>query len=124
MSNISKLPVCLTLAICLLQGQTADTPEARQARQRRLLAAWAGPTRYGSEDKELKPTKPMESRVIAYAAQSGSIYLDYCSALANGRDFKKELTVDGLVPNHVGYAVMAALAEKAIAQALSGKERE
>ena len=56
-----------------------------------------------------------------YAAQSGSVYLNYYSALASGRDFKKELTSDGLVPNAAGYAVMAPLAERAIADALGAK---
>lgn len=54
-----------------------------------------------------------------YAAQSGSVYLNYYSALANGRDFKKDLTSDGLVPNDAGYRAMAPLAEKAIAEALA-----
>lgn len=54
-----------------------------------------------------------------YAARSGSVFLNYYAALAQGRDFKKELTDDGLVPNEAGYAVMAPLAEKAIAEALS-----
>jgi lysophospholipase L1-like esterase len=53
-----------------------------------------------------------------YAARSGSVYLDYYSALADGRDFRKALTVDGLLPNDDAYAVMAPLAEQAIAQAL------
>ena len=53
-----------------------------------------------------------------YAARSGSIYLDYYSAMADGRNLKKELTSDGLLPNDAGYRVMAPLAEKAIAQAL------
>jgi len=52
-----------------------------------------------------------------YAARSGSVYLDYYSALSVGRSFKKDLTVDGLLPNEAGYRVMAELAEKAIAQA-------
>jgi lysophospholipase L1-like esterase len=56
-----------------------------------------------------------------YAARSGSIYLDYYSAMAEGRNLKKELTGDGLLPNDAGYGVMAPLAEKAIAQAL-GKQ--
>jgi lysophospholipase L1-like esterase len=56
-----------------------------------------------------------------YAALSGSIYLDYYSALADGRNFKKELTSDGLLPNEAGYSVMAPLAQKAIAAALAGK---
>lgn len=53
-----------------------------------------------------------------YAAQSGSVYLNYYSAMADGRNLKKELTDDGLLPNDAGYAVMAPLAEAAIAQAL------
>ncbi|MEP6914900.1 MAG: SGNH/GDSL hydrolase family protein [Acidobacteriota bacterium] len=53
-----------------------------------------------------------------YAAESGSLYLDYYSALANGREFRKELTSDGLLPNDAGYQVMATLAEHAIAEAL------
>jgi lysophospholipase L1-like esterase len=53
-----------------------------------------------------------------YAAETGSVYLDYYSALAEGRNLRKELTSDGLLPNDAGYAVMAPLAEKAIAQAL------
>ncbi len=56
-----------------------------------------------------------------YAAESGSIYLNYYQALANGRDFRKELTVDGLLPNDAGYQVMAPLAEQAVAQALGEK---
>ncbi len=54
-----------------------------------------------------------------YAAESGSIYLDYYSALAEGRNLKKEFTNDGVLLNDAGYAVMAPLAEQAIAQALS-----
>jgi lysophospholipase L1-like esterase len=54
-----------------------------------------------------------------YAAESGAVYLDYYSALANGREMNKDLTVDGLVPNDAGYQRMAPLAEKAIAEALS-----
>jgi lysophospholipase L1-like esterase len=57
--------------------------------------------------------------VKRYAAASGSVYLDYYSALASGRDFKKELTSDGLHPNEAGYRVMAPLAEDAISKALA-----
>jgi lysophospholipase L1-like esterase len=56
-----------------------------------------------------------------YAAESGAIFLNYYAALVNGRDFKAELTADGLLPNDAGYAVMAPLAEQAIARAL-GRE--
>ena len=53
-----------------------------------------------------------------YAAESGSIFLNYYAALVTGRNFKAELTVDGLLPNDAGYSVMTPLAEQAIAQAL------
>jgi lysophospholipase L1-like esterase len=53
-----------------------------------------------------------------YTAQTGSVYLDYYAALADGRNLKKELTDDGIIPNAAGYAVMAPLAEKAIQEAL------
>ena len=53
-----------------------------------------------------------------FAATSGAVYLNYYSALADGRNFKKELTNDGLLPNDAGYGAMAPLAEKAVAEAL------
>ena len=54
-----------------------------------------------------------------YAAQSGSVYLDYYSPLAEGRAFKRDLTADGFLPNDAGYNRMSEAAEKAIAQALA-----
>jgi lysophospholipase L1-like esterase len=56
-----------------------------------------------------------------YAAQSGSVYLNFYSALVEGRAFRKDLTVDGIIPNAAGYEIMEALAENAIAEALSKK---
>jgi lysophospholipase L1-like esterase len=63
----------------------------------------------------------MNEWIKEYASRSGSVFLDYFSALADGDSFKKELTVDGLLPNDAGYRVMAPLAERAIAEALSSK---
>jgi lysophospholipase L1-like esterase len=59
-----------------------------------------------------------------YAATSGSVYLNYYAALAVGRNFKKELTRDGLHPNQAGYAAMGPVAEAAIEQALSEQGRD
>jgi lysophospholipase L1-like esterase len=254
-ARFGAVPVLLCFALSLDpsfgqgvdSGDTVRALEARLARQRHLLIDWAGLTRYGSEDAELRPPKPGENRVVFlgdqitemwnaaesgffpgkaylnrgihdqttpqmlirfrqdvialrpkvvvilagtndlagatgpategtmadnfmsmvelakangiavvlasvtpvcdsfknqtalrpqgkiiglngwikdYAARSGSVYLDYYSALAEGRNFKKELTSDGLLPNAAGYAVMGPLAEKAIADALSGSERK
>ena len=51
-----------------------------------------------------------------YAAHHGDVYLDYFSAMVDDHGFlKKDLSEDGLHPNKAGYAVMAPLAEKAIA---------
>ncbi len=59
-----------------------------------------------------------------YATTHGAVYLDYYSATIDDQKmFKKELTYDGLHPNDAGYAVMAPLAEKAIAQALAEKQQ-
>jgi lysophospholipase L1-like esterase len=54
-----------------------------------------------------------------YAAASGSIYLDYYKALADGRNLKKELTTDGVLLNDVAYELLAPLTERAIAEALA-----
>lgn len=54
----------------------------------------------------------------SYAAKSGAVYADIYAVLGQGRNMKKELTVDGLIPNKAGYALMAPVFEKAIAEAL------
>ena len=57
--------------------------------------------------------------LAAYAAQNGHVYLDYFAATADASGvLRPELNDDGLHPNARGYAVMAPLAEKAIAAAL------
>jgi acyl-CoA thioesterase-1 len=56
--------------------------------------------------------------IRTYAAANGAVYLDYYSALAEGRNFKQALTRDGFLPNDAGYEVMAQLAGRAIADAL------
>jgi lysophospholipase L1-like esterase len=63
----------------------------------------------------------MNAWLKQYAHESGSVYLNYYSALVEGRAFRRDLTADGVIPNEAGYRVMAALAEKAIAEALSKK---
>lgn len=52
-----------------------------------------------------------------YCAKSGATYLDYYSAMSHDDELKKELTVDGVLPNEAGYAIMSRLAEKAIREA-------
>lgn len=56
-----------------------------------------------------------------YAAESGAVYLNYYAALVEGRNLKQEFTSDGLLLNDAAYAVIAPLAEQAIAEALGKK---
>ena len=63
--------------------------------------------------------KALNEWLKAHAAQSGSIYLDYFSAMVDEKGFLKEgLSNDGLHPNDKGYALMQPLAEQAIATAM------
>jgi lysophospholipase L1-like esterase len=57
------------------------------------------------------------------ATETGSVYLNYYSLLVDTetRQMRKELTNNGIDPNDAGYALMAPLAEKAIADALERK---
>ena len=59
----------------------------------------------------------------SYCAGNGVVYLDYFSAMVDERGLmKRELAeADGLHPSAAGYAVMAPLAQAAIARALSAK---
>lgn len=54
-----------------------------------------------------------------YSTARGYIYLDYFAAMQDARHgLPENLSKDGVHPNAAGYAVMAPLAEKAIAEAL------
>jgi lysophospholipase L1-like esterase len=54
-----------------------------------------------------------------YAQRAGDVYLDYWTPVSDERHgMKAALTIDGVHPNEAGYAVMAPLAEAAIAAAL------
>ncbi len=58
-----------------------------------------------------------------FAATHRHVYLDYFSAMVDGKGFlKDELSDDGLHPNLQGYVVMAPLAEAAIAASLKSRK--
>src|SRR6266542_110390 len=59
-----------------------------------------------------------------YCVANNLIYLDYFSAMVDDKGLlKRDLADDGLHPNKAGYAIMAPLAEKAIAKALGESAR-
>ncbi|MFN8580213.1 MAG: GDSL-type esterase/lipase family protein [Gemmatimonadaceae bacterium] len=54
-----------------------------------------------------------------YAAAHGAIYCDYHTAMADERmGMRNDLASDGVHPNEKGYALMAPIVERAIAEAL------
>jgi lysophospholipase L1-like esterase len=63
--------------------------------------------------------RAMNEWLQKYASANGHVYLDYFTAMADGSGMlKAEFSDDDLHPNAKAYAVMAPLAEAAIAQAL------
>jgi lysophospholipase L1-like esterase len=75
-----------------------------------------------SEQRPAARIRGLNAWMAEYARRHGHVYLDYYSAMADPSGvLRPELNADGLHPNAAGYAVMAPLAEKAIASALRGR---
>ena len=72
---------------------------------------------------EVKPVPEIQALnawLKHFCATEGLVYLDYFTALADERSGMREGTaLDGVHPTAAGYAIMAPLAEKAIAAALA-----
>lgn len=82
-----------------------------------VLPAYDYPWKPGMEPAE--KIYKLNQMIKEYAEKSGSIYLDYFSAMADERKgLKAGLGDDGVHPNLAGYKIMEPLAEEAIAKAL------
>ena len=82
-----------------------------------VLPATAFPWHPGIKPAETIRT--LNAWIKDYAAKNHLVYLDYYPSLANEEGgMKSGLSKDGVHPNAAGYALMAPLAEKAIAEAL------
>jgi lysophospholipase L1-like esterase len=76
-----------------------------------------------SKSRPPEAIKALNERIKAYATSHGHIFLDYYSAMADeSGSLRRELSNDGIHANAKGYAVMAPLAEQAIAAALKSHE--
>lgn len=114
------------------EGNLASMSELAHAHGIRVVLSSVMPVNdvTSPEGKKLVQTieRPPEKIVTlnawikTYATDHGDIYLDYFSAMVddNGH-LRTDLTNDGLHPQAKGYAVMAPLAERAIAEALAPK---
>jgi lysophospholipase L1-like esterase len=111
-----------------IQGNFASMVELARAHGIRVVLSSVIPLHNYTPASELTfPRRPPEQIAAlnkwlkSYAAASGSVYLDYAAAMSDDkRMLRRELADDGLHPNKAGYAIMAPLAEQAIARALGG----
>jgi lysophospholipase L1-like esterase len=79
----------------------------------------AGKVRVRSVDRPREAVLALNRWIAEYARRNRHVLLDYHAATVDARGaLRPELNDDGLHPNAAGYAVMAPLAEKAIAAAL------
>jgi lysophospholipase L1-like esterase len=110
-----------------IQGNFASMVELARAHGIRVVLSSVIPLHNYTPASELTyPRRPPEQIAALnkwlkdYAAASGSVWLDYAAAMSDDkRALRRELAEDGLHPNKAGYAVMAPLAEQAIARALA-----
>jgi len=112
-----------------IQGNLASMSELAHAHNIRVLLASVTPvSAYHVASPAAVPqttSRPMariqalNDWMKAYAASHGAVYLDYFSAMTERSGLlRAELSEDDLHPNAQGYAIMAPLAEAAIARAL------
>jgi lysophospholipase L1-like esterase len=81
---------------------------------------WRGPQTYR---RPIEKIRAMNDWLKTYASANGHVYLDYWTATVDAQGMlKTELSEDDLHPNAAGYAIMAPLAEAAIAKALAARE--
>jgi lysophospholipase L1-like esterase len=114
-----------------IEGNLASMAELARAHGIRVVLASVLPVSNYDRDPQGQPLNRTNCRPPAqisalndwirrYAGEQGHVYLDYYSAVVDDKGMlRDELSEDGLHPNARGYAVMAPLAEKAIARALS-----
>jgi len=121
------------MALSAVEDNLASMAELSQVHGIRVVLASVLPVDDDDRDREghllLRTNCRPPSQIAAlnqwirdYAAAHGHVYLDYAGPLSDEKGMlKADLSDDGLHPNARGYAVMAPLAEKAIADALKGK---
>jgi lysophospholipase L1-like esterase len=118
------------MTLASIEDNLASMAELARAHSIRVVLASLLPVSDYDKNKEGKPIvrttqrPPEQIRALnewmrKYAAENGLTYLDYYSATVDDKGFlKDELSEDGLHPHSKGYALMAPLAEQAIASAL------
>jgi lysophospholipase L1-like esterase len=112
-----------------IQGNLASMSQLAHANNIKVVlssvtpvSAYHTPTPRDAPQTSRRPMtriKALNEWMKTYAAANGDTYLDYFSAMIDQDGLMRtELTEDDLHPNAKGYAIMAPLAEAAIAEAL------
>jgi len=109
-----------------IEANYASFAEIARANNVRVVFSSVLPVHnYTPRSQDFYAQRPME-RILAlnkwlkdYCAASNLTYLDYFPAMIDEKGLlRRELADDGLHPNKAGYAIIAAMAEKAIEQTL------
>jgi lysophospholipase L1-like esterase len=112
-------------SLAIIEGNIASMAELAHAHGIRVIIASVLPAaQYGwrSQVQPIEAIKALNDWLRAYAARNHDVYVDYYAVLDDGHGgFKSSLAFDGVHPNKEGYAAMHALAEAAIAKALSSR---
>jgi lysophospholipase L1-like esterase len=106
----------------MIEDNLASMTELARANGIRVVLASVLP----AFDYPWKPGLEPAPKIVAlnawikqYAERIGAVYVDFHSAMADERQgMKSNLATDGVHPNAAGYALMAPLVERAIAEAL------
>ena len=120
-TGVSTLP--------MIEDNLASMTELAQAHRIHVILASVLPVSDYPWQPGLQPAgkvRALNAWLRDYARGHGTVYLDYYEALANARGgMDARLAADGVHPTPAGYAVMAPLAEQAIAEALdTGKKKD
>jgi lysophospholipase L1-like esterase len=112
-----------------IQGNIASITEV--ARAHNIAVVWSSVTpvnNYTLRSQDFFATRPpakileLNRWLKQFCADNHLVYLDYFSTMVDKDGLlRHDLAEDGLHPNAAGYAIMAPLAEKAIAEALRQK---
>jgi len=105
-----------------IEGYIASMADLARAHQIRVVLCSILPAYDYPWKRGLEPAPKIlaiNSWMRDYAAQHGDVYVDYHTAMKDGRDgLPPNLSTDGVHPLPAGYAVMAPLAEAGIEKAL------
>ena len=107
----------------MIEDNFASMLEIARANKIQFVVASILPADHYAWKPGVKPAeqiRAMNERLKAFCQREGLVYLDYYAAMTNANGgLDPALAVDGVHPTQKGYAIMAPLAEKAIAQALA-----